>query len=274
MTERPKSYIGVSGVVSVEQQHRLRQQFNELELADRRNLALGVKAVHKTQFLDIENKYGPEWFPVGEDAFTHALEPRGENMLRVAQVYFDADIVHDANYRTEFVQRLQRRGAAWLQAIQFDLLPWHEDLKTLDFIEQINSETGLKIVLQAHGGAMQELGPQGIARTLGKYASSLEYVLFDASHGKGLRMDAAALQPFLAAAYGSDELRSTGIAVAGGLNATVVCEDLPRLLSEYPDLSWDAEGQLHPTDSCGKRPINMNATMEYFAASAAVLRRV
>ena len=99
-------------------------------------------------------------------------------------------------------------------------------------------------------------------------------MLFDASHGKGVRMDAMRLYPFIETAYESNELCTVGITVAGGLNSQVVREDLPQLVQDYPDLSWDAEGQLHPVNRDNKRPLDMPIVMDYFDASVEVLRSV
>ena len=66
MTEIKKSYVGVSGVTSPDTERELESINLKSGLAEKgRLLALGVKAVHKTQYLDIENKYGTEWYPVG-----------------------------------------------------------------------------------------------------------------------------------------------------------------------------------------------------------------
>lgn len=273
MTERSRPYIGVSGVANISQQQHLLDHFAELGLDGYRELALGVKATHKTQFLDEENKYGREWYPVGTDGFSDPLEPHVDTLC-VAQIYLDTDYVDDAAYRNEFMDRIRRRGAAWLNAVQFDMLPWHKDASLLHFVEQIKCETDFNVLIQAHSDAMQTLGPDKIARKLGEYAHVLDYVLFDASHGKGVRLDTHALQPFLEAAYTSDELFATGISIAGGLNAQIVREDLPHLVQQYPDLSWDAEGQLHPNDVNGKRPLDMETAKEYLTASAEVLRSV
>ena len=96
-TERPQPYVGISGVVESgsdepHMQDWLMDQFvwQELEREDdprSHQLALGVKAVHKTQYLDIENKYGREWYPVGEAEFVKALDDDGMKALRVAQIY-------------------------------------------------------------------------------------------------------------------------------------------------------------------------------------------
>lgn len=273
MTERMKPYIGISGTVNPEQQQYLLNQFNNLGLDTQRDIAFGVKATHKTQYLDIENKYGRDWFPVG-DEFSDVLETL-PGSLNVAQVFLDPELVNDADYRDEFIKRIRRRGASWLQAVQFDLLPWHADNSLIPFLEQLKNESGLGVILQAHGESMQALGPDGMMQKLGQYATALDYVLFDASHGKGIRLNSKALQPFLEAAYSSDALGSVGFGVAGGLHAQVVREDLPVLVQQYPNMSWDAEGRLHPVrpeDSA--RPLDVRLATEYLEASAEVIRSV
>lgn len=269
-TERPKPYIGISGLVDKNQQRLLVDRFTSHGVDDDRRIALGVKAVHKTQFLDQENKYGPRWYPVGEDGFFSALGKGGES-LHVAQIYLDPEYVHDPEYRSAFVNRIRRRGKEWLNALQFDMLPWHSDTTILPWLEQLKTSTGIDILLQAHGPAMQELGPEQTAKKLGRYASAISFVLFDASHGRGIRMNPGALEPFLNAAYSSDSLNKVGISVAGGLNAGVVRDDLPKLLSTYPDLSWDAEGQLHYPEGSQDRPLDMQKTLDYLEASADIL---
>ncbi len=55
-------YVGVRGVVGVGQQLALSGSTSSSGLAAHRLLLLGVKATHKTQWLDVPNKYGA-WFP-------------------------------------------------------------------------------------------------------------------------------------------------------------------------------------------------------------------
>lgn len=273
--ERPRPCVGISGVVRTGQKYPLLDHFAHAgfeELPDNRKLALGVKAVHKTQYLDIENKYGRDWYPVGEYEFANALDDGGTEVLQVAQMYFDADYVHSDEYRTEFVNRIRRRGEAWLNAIQFDLLPWHEDDSMLPWLEKVKEESGLTILLQAHGEAMEQLGPEGVVRKLGHYAHALDYILFDASHGKGVRMSTETLKPFLYVGHNSTELEGVGISVAGGLHAGIVRRDLPDLLRDYPGISWDAEGQLHIATDVGGYELDARRSFEYLSASAEVLR--
>lgn len=274
MTERIKPYVGVSGVVSPEMQQYIEHEHIKSGLAFRdRLLVLGVKAVHKTQFLDVENKYGTDWYPVGADTFRGALRHEFPSPVAkgVAQVYLDVDHVADADYRETFVRRIVERGQPWLQGLQFDRLPWHDNNDTLSFLEDVKESTGLEVFLQAHGPAMAELGPRGIAPRLGSAAAALDYLLFDASHGTGTRLDVEALRPFIDEAYQDFDTEHLGIAIAGGLNADVVREELPALVEQYPDLSWDAESQLHPENEAGRRPLDPETVAAYLRASADIL---
>ena len=285
-TERPLPYIGISGVNNLKHntnpentsmQYWLMDQFVWAGLDDeshqnQRQLLLGVKAVHKTQYLDVENKYGREWYPVGADEFESSLDSGGIEALRTAQIYFDADHVADADYRNEFIKRICSRGYKWLNALQFDLLPWHDNDTLLPFLEEVKQTTGHTIILQAHGESMQKLTPDGTIRKLGRYAQFLDYVLFDASHGKGLKLDTHSLLPFLDAAYGSTELANVGFGVAGGLSADIVQDELPKLLEKHGDISWDAEGRLHKQCEDGTYEFDWAAAKQYLQASDAILR--
>jgi len=272
-TLRPEPYVGVSGVVSPDQQHEIESYVAEMGLTQRR-LLLGVKAVHKTQFLDIENKYGQAWYPVGPDAFNKALAPKTENTtsLAIAQTYLDQDMVENAGYRELFMDRLLQRGGPWIDGIQFDMLPWHSDSKMLHFLENLKQRTGTKILLQVHQPAMDKLTPSEAASMLGDFGNSLDYVLFDASHGTGKRLNTAALTDYLSAVYEEKTIANTGFAIAGGLNETAVREDLPEVIDKFPDVSWDAEGQLHPiVPHDSERPLDMSIVRAYLEASRRVI---
>lgn len=275
MTERPKPYIGVSGVVGVEQQRTIEEQFIQQGLPDRgRRLFHGIKAVHKTQYLDIENKYGPEWYPVGENSFRNNCSPSLDTneVACIAQVYLDPEYIEDADYRTEFVQRILKRGQ-YLNGLQFDMLPWDSNDSMQRFLEDIKSaRPDIMVLLQCHGNAMKLLGPKGATKKLGAYANVLDYVLFDSSEGRGIRMSPESLEPFIYEAYSSSCLGRIGLAIAGGLDEPAVREFMPPIVGNYPDISWDAEGRLHPVNTADKRPLNIKLVNEYFASSSKVLQ--
>lgn len=285
-TERPLPYIGISGVNNLKHnsnpentsmQYWLMDQFtyagieNRQDQPNQRQILLGVKAVHKTQYLDIENKYGHEWYPVGEQEFATALDEGGSRALKAAQIYFDPESVADAEYRKKFIKRICERGKRWLNTLQFDLLPWQQNDAMLPFIEEVKQHTNHTIILQAHGESMQQLGAENMAKKLGRYAHTLDYVLFDASHGTGVRLDPNALRPFLDKVYESKQLTSVGFGVAGGLSADVVRNELAALVNTYPDLSWDTEGKVHTTQEDGTLGFDPYAAKDYIEASSNIL---
>ncbi len=271
MTERAKPYVGVSGVVNPEQQDQLKELFERSGLARYdRQLLLGIKAVHKTQWLDIENKYGREWYPVGPDEFARAVEPGGT--FNIAQLCLDQDQAATPEYRESFVKRVASRGNPWLDGMQFDMLDWHTDDALLDFLE--TPKRFGKVILQCHRAAMESLGPRGIAQRLGEHARSLDYVLFDASHGKGVPMRSNSLLHFVDAAYESPELAHVGVGIAGGLDADVIKKELPVVVATFPDICVDTEGKVHPTAPDGSRPISMAVTENYFDGLARALSEV
>ena len=271
MSELVKPYIGVSGVVSREQELRLINAFEASGLSETRVLALGIKAVHNTQFIDRENKYGRDWYPVGEKEFTHPVNNMTDTTFGVAQIYLDPDYLDSKTYRDEFMNRIATRGRFWLEAFQFDMLPWHQDDTLFEFINSMKQRYDKKIILQCHENAMMTLGPDNLAAVLDEHAELLDYILLDTSHGKGRPLDPSYLRPFLDACYESLPLDRLGVGVAGGLDAKLILSELSELAAEFPDLSWDAEGKLHPARHDGTRPLDMQVAEEYFEASARVL---
>lgn len=67
--------------------------------------------------------------------------------------------------------------------------------------------------------------------------------------------------------HANHDLKKVGFGVAGGLNERSVLEAMPQLLSDYPDLSWDAEGRFHKTTDGS---LNMDEAKRYLQASVDV----
>ncbi|HET6622454.1 MAG TPA: hypothetical protein VFG56_00790 [Candidatus Saccharimonadales bacterium] len=268
---RNGSYVGVSGLVNREQQRELTDYAgNTLGNRTDTMLFLGVKAVHKTQWLDIENKYGPSWYPVGEEAFADTLDVGSD---AVAQMYLDPEILAaNPQYGTEFIRRVKRRGHHWLNIIQFDLMPYRQNPEAFGYlIHEARREAGLreyKVIVQCHGEAMAE-GPKPAIEKLKRLSpDEIDWVLFDASHGKGLEMEPDALRPFLETGLEDPDLAHVGFGVAGGLDAAAVERYIPELLRDFPEISWDAEGRLHRTDD---GVLDMQAAKDYLRASGDVI---
>lgn len=274
ISKRPDAYVGVSGVVEPSQQRTIEAFAAEAGLwTHDRRLALGVKAVHKTQFLDVENKYGKEWYPVGRESFEGALVPRvqGSSTLGVAQTFFDPGYIDNPGYREYFRDRIFQRGEAWIDGIQFDMLPWHNNPDMEGFLQDLRLKYETKVFLQCHKDAMDSLGPEGVVERLKELAPLVDYVLFDSSHGTGTRLDVDRLHAFLSVAYESGDLDTVGFAIAGGLNGDVVREELPKIMEDFPDISWDAEGQLHSETDKRTMPLDMEVVRNYLQASVDIV---
>lgn len=271
MTERAAPYVGVSGVGTPETQQQLIELFDEAELGGKRQLMLGVKALHKCQWLDQPWTRDDDWDLVGEQVFRGAVT-RSDRTTNIAQAYFDQREVGDAWYRQAFLERMYARGNEWIDGIQFDSFPWHENRDLLAFLHETKTRhPDTQVYLQCHEKSMQRYNPTQLARVLAEHAEALSYILFDASHGKGIRLNTAQLAPYIEEAFASDALAHVGVALAGGLYGPVVRDDLPELVAQFPDLSWDAEGKLHPVSEDGRMRLDMNTVKDYFAASREVI---
>lgn len=271
---RPGDLIGVSGVSSPDQQAELRAHADQVfDGIDGPVLALGVKAVHKTQWLDVENKYGTSWYPVGEKSFANALDGRG-GTDNIAQVYLEPEaLAADPQYATNFIRRIKHRGQNWLHAIQFDLLPYHESPEALGYIiHEAKRDIGqweTNVIVQCHEEAMSE-GPKKAIEKLKRLSpDEIDHILFDASHGKGKEMNPSKLAPFLEEMANDPELDHVGFGIAGGLDAASVEKHVLELRRSFPYLSWDAEGKLHQTPDGS---LDMEAAKAYLTVSAEVIR--
>jgi len=266
-------YVGISGVIRRRQQRSLELLWDAERTSDYK-LALGVKAVHQSQWLDenyVRNgRGGPWWYPVGEQAFHSALAPSGES-YGVAQMYIDPkEQANDSSYPQAFVDRVIKRGGWWLNALQFDVLPYDTtDPKIWSELFAHIHERGKDVIVQCHRRAMSE-GP-AIAIEKLKPLGPIDYILFDSSHGLGIEMDPEVLLPFLDRAANDPALRAnhTMLGVAGGLDDKMVAKHIPRILSEFPGTSWDAEGRLHNTENFS---LNQGAAWWYLVASAKAIR--
>jgi len=273
MRREKMPYVGISGVVNVRQQRSLETLWDAEKLPTYK-LALGVKAVHDNQWLDVNyvrnGKGGPRWYPVGEKSFHEALAPSGES-YSVAQMYLEPkEIAVNPTYPQEFVDRVMQRGGWWLNALQFDVLPYDStDPEIWNKLFAHIHEKGKDVIVQCHRRAMSE-GPRIAIEKL-KSLGPIDYALFDTSHGLGAEMDSDTMLRFLDEAANDRDLSAnhTMFGVAGGLDDKMVTKHIPRILEEFPGTSWDAEGRLHNTENFA---LNDGAAWWYMVSSARAIR--
>ncbi len=263
-----RHYVGVSGVSNHAQQEFIYRTAIDSGINQYNyNLLLGVKATEKTQWQDDPNKYGSDWYPVGEDirnALNRTIDLDGLvhadslTTLPAVQMFFGS-LADDPELAKAFTQKILDRSSGWIRyahdgstagwpVLQFDRFPWMNRNFDDYFEWLINSTQVSQIILQCHGDYMESFHPYEVVRRLGQIKElglmSLR-VLFDASHGTGKEMNPESLRPFIGGLVDSNVGDEVGVVVAGGLYGDNLEEFIPPLIDEFGLLSWDAEGKLH-----------------------------
>jgi hypothetical protein len=274
MTERVKQepYVGVSGVVGPEQHRALAHLAETTDLIHHRQLLIGIKAVHKTQWLDIDNKYGRQWYPVG-DELTRVLDPAPDT-FNVAQMYLDPKTtIADPDYDRAFTEKVIIRAGAQLDGVQYDMLPYHEAPSAFTDLVKTVKQHGKQLIIQCHGPAMS-VGADTAIEDLKRLSPEIDFVLFDASHGTGTQMNPDTLKHFLEVAYADADFSDYGtqVGIAGGLHGNNLRSMLSGILREFPDISWDAEGKLHHSiQDGGNGRLTKDKVQPYLSASVRLL---
>jgi hypothetical protein len=134
-------------------------------------------------------------------------------------------------------------GGMGLDAIQLDM-SWPDPV---DISTAVHTSRRMPyIILQVGKKAIDDVAgdSQRIVDKLHEYQGVIHYVLLDKSMGKGQGLDAEELLPIIRAI--KTQLPWLKVAVAGGLGPGTV-NLIEPLVSEFPDLSIDAQGRLRPS---------------------------
>lgn len=171
------------------------------------------------------------------------------------------NVLHYADYKEKDFLNSIFEAVTWgshnLNAIQLDMIwPNAKSLKKFR-----NAYPDIKIILQIGADAftMVENDPMHLIRTIKDYSDSIEYLLLDKSMGKGKTLDSQFLIPFVEVL--SKERPDLGIVVAGGLGPYTL-DLIDPIITEYPDISIDAQGRLRPSKSYFD-PIDWNYAGQY-----------
>lgn len=259
-------YIGVSGVASTQQQLMTERSFAAHTDTHGRSLLLGIKATTKAQLDELEPSKGRAWFPVG-DELTTALMPSNTS-LKVLQFY--ADNWTDLNHRVfPLIDKSLERSAAWVDGIQYDLLPWMNEDSSLEIIERYAHGTVIKgpVILQCHGSIMSEFRPSDVIERLKKVEGFLTHILFDSSEGRGVPMNGDALSRWVEAAQTSS--LAIDIAIAGGLGPYRNPNMLTSFVRRFDPISWDAESRLHTNQALDQYKTSNYIDISLFAIKMA-----
>lgn len=291
-----RDYFGVSGLANRQQQEVIQQIALDNGInSGLTDLMVGVKATEKTQWLDMPNKYGTDWYPVGDELKTSFgkiidfddLEATGRTgfIQPTVQMFFGS-LADDFSLAVQFTDKVLARSSGWTRyahngskaarvALQFDKFPWMNPTSNEYFEWLVNSREVSEFIMQCHGDYMESYHPYEVVRRLGQIielgATPLR-VLFDASHGTGKEMDPEILRPFIGAVVDSTASEGVGVVVAGGLCGENLEQFIPPLIDEFGMLSWDAEGMLHHKNGSNNGNFITEQLRRYIEVSAEIHR--
>jgi phosphoribosylanthranilate isomerase len=256
---RPEQYVGVSGVVAVEQQVEIADIARELKVAKLGAFVMyGVQASTKTQVYEVPTRYGEDWHVVGdnikETSFTDET-----GLTRPYIHIFGGDSDRVQQFKT--IWATTRRTREFHEGLQLNRLDWQKSEYDV-FMNNIRNMVGdIPIVLQCHERVMGSLDPSEVVDRLRTLKP--EYVLFDVSHGKGKVMNASDSKDYIDAVYQSE--LGIGVVVAGGLNHETIHDAVGPLYEDYPDISVDTEGKMRSGEK-GSTYLDLDKVAKYMEA--------
>lgn len=250
-------YVGICDFPSGEQSLKTAEFFQRLcvERNLSRKLMVGVMMSFKT-LTGQTSKWAAVWPKNEEVADIFVNHPAVLNTLHYAD--------YDSNTSVWHLLEAAKFGGPRLQAIQLDMI-WPPNV----IIKGLKRKfPNLQVVLQINTKALEAVdnNPDTLVEWLRKYGSLLDYVLLDKSHGKGVRMDAQGLLPFVREIV--DHLPKLQVGVAGGLGPSTMDLVLP-IVHEFPHVSIDAQGQLRPSGNA-MDPIDWEMAHEYLSEAVMI----
>jgi len=250
-------YIGITDFMFPRQARIMLELFETLSLGIHHKLMVGVMMSRKTL-----NGLPTSWsnvFPATDDV---------AGVFMPHRLAFNT--IHYADYEgLDFADNLIRvvaYGGKNLYAIQLDMT-W-PDPRVIFAMKAVRPD--LQFILQVGRSALEEVDddPFAVVTKLQSYLPSLDFVLLDRSMGQGRPLDADDLRRFIVAI--KDQLPALGIAVAGGLGHKSL-HLVKTLVTEFPDLSLDAQGKMRLSGKL-QDPINWTIAAMYLAQATKMFR--
>ncbi len=251
---KPEPYIGVSGIATSEQHEKI-FSFSERKKLGRFGhfVMVGVQATNKTQILEIENKRGRMWHPVG-DEITQASYNDETGLTRpYIHCFFEDD--KELEYGLNIIMD---RASSYCRGLQINGLHWLDKDYRPVLDRFLDSYPDQSIIIQANSSILDKYSPKEVAQTL--KTMPVDYVLLDPSGGFGIKMDMKSIQPYVDEIY--QQQINVGVGIAGGLEAANLEELFGPLVEVYADLSCDAEGRFRKGLN-GQTVINLDAVEDY-----------
>lgn len=233
-----RPYVGVTGFMSRDEVEAVITNAGFSNYLPGGRLMVGVLLSDKTLYRGT-NKH-PNIFPKVEDIANIFTDTSGLlNLLHYSTHSSGSD-----NLRGELFGAL-RAGGPNCNGFQLNIAwPDHVVLR-----EVKHSHPEITIVLQIGSKAFELVGnsPAGLVGRLREYVGVVDYILLDPSGGLGFSFDHDITLRYIEALVLSGLDQSFGIGVAGGLHSGNL-DRLSLLMRIYPQLSFDAQGQLRDAE--------------------------
>lgn len=253
---RGQPYIGVTDFTTRSQVIQAKQQI--VPLSNRR-LHVGAMTSYKVQ-------NGIKTYTGWEKIW---LDEEGLNKLFINdnEVF---NVIHYADYgdpcftTSRDLHEAIRRSGSYLHGLQLDMV-WPKAGMVREIKKQHPS---IEIILQVGKDAMIQVGdtPEAILRRMLKYVNCVDYFLIDFSVGQGIPFDPSVVLGFLKKF--TEVIPANRLALGGGLGPETT-HLLTTIVSLYPEISWDAQGQMRKPKS-QITPIEMSRVCSYVFKSSAL----
>lgn len=220
-------YIGITGFMS---RNEIQSVLDSMPKDSNRLLMVGVLASLKTVRGE-QNKWPNRYPRVGHIGNIFFRDSRALNLIHYN--------TKEPESLAEQLDEMTVLGGPNLDGFQLNLA-W----PSYKAISDHQREWDSIIVLQIGGRAFEMVNhsPQELAERVSAYENVVDYVLLDPSGGYGVPFDTDKARGAYLEALKAKNL-NLGLGVAGGLSPTTLNLIQP-LLSDFPDLSIDAEGRL------------------------------
>lgn len=251
-------YVGITDFMTFGQVEAMLRVFKTtLKQGQNRRLHVGVMMSRKT-LNGIETKWAAA-FPPKESIAAIFSSRETMNCLHYAD-YDAVDFCHNLTKALSY-------GGIGINALQLDMV-WPDPEQLIQAIDA--SDKNLEVIIQVNKKVIEQANndPKVIVDRLSGYVGIAQYVLLDKSMGQGHGMDALGLIPFARAIR--DAFPGIGIVAAGGLGPNSIDLVVP-LVTEFPDISIDAQGKLRPSGSAID-PIDWDRAGRYLTKALALLQ--
>jgi len=225
-------YVGITGFTSRNEVYSVSDSMMAED--SNRLLMVGVLASKKT--LSGQKNKWPNRYPRVQDI--SGIFTQHEGVLNL--IHYSTDNHHEnPSFLIDELIHMSQLGGPFFHGFQLNIT-WPSRGAIAEFRKHVPNKV---IVLQIGGKALRTINhsPKNLVFDLMKYENLIDYVLIDPSGGLGIPFDTERARAYLKAIHAAN--LNLGLGVAGGLSPTTLHLVEP-LLSDFPDLSWDAEGRL------------------------------